>query len=268
MNYVEEIESNKILELDVLCYWKMSGNINSKEGVNSRYLPKGQNILVFNFGGSIEELDLPSKSYSKSPFFIVPAIKSSTIINQRGKIDLFGISFIGEGLYKLIQQPVSKLISEFPNTLIGKYEDLYSELNENNFSDKVNIVKKFLTENLNQNLNSPPFQQAIKVILENKGVIKVSDIANKVYVSERQLQRLFKTRIGISPKDYCKIIRVNNYLEFILHKNKSVDWMELVVEYNYHDQPHLIKEVKSITKLSPKKLQSYRDTLYHRYTQD
>ena len=268
MNYVEEIVANKVLKADVLCYWQMSGDINSKEGVNSRYLPKGQNILVFNFGGSIEELDLPSKSYSKSPFFIVPAIKSSTIINQRGKIDLFGISFIGEGLYKLIQQPVSKLISEFPNKLNGKYENLYSELNEKEFSDRVIIAEKFLTDNINQSLNSPPFQQAIKIIDKAKGVTTVNDIAKEVYVSERQLQRLFKTRIGISPKDYCKIIRVNNYLEFILHKNKSVDWMELVVEYNYHDQPHLIKEVKSITKLSPKKLQSYRDTLYHRYTQD
>lgn len=108
---------------------------------------------------------------------------------------------------------------------------------------------------------------AINIIHGTKGVIKVSEIAKKVYVSERQLQRLFKTRIGISPKDYCKIVRVNNYLEFILHRNKSVDWMELVVEYNYHDQPHLISEVKSIAKLPPNKLQSYRDTLYHRYMQ-
>ncbi|HCT52702.1 MAG TPA: hypothetical protein DF712_09600 [Balneola sp.] len=109
---------------------------------------------------------------------------------------------------------------------------------------------------------------ATEVIQETKGVIMVSDIADKVHVSERQLQRLFKTRLGISPKDYCKIIRVNNYLEFILSKNESVDWMELVVEYDYHDQPHLINEVKSIADLSPKKLLNLRDTLYHRYSRE
>ncbi len=268
MNYVEDIVTNKVLKEDVLCYWQMSGIIHSKEGINSRYLPKGQNILVFNFGDSVKQLNLPQNSTYKQPFFIVPAIKSSTIINQRGKINLFGISFIGEGLYKLIQQPVSKLINEFPNTLMGKYEDLYLELNENKFSDKVNIAEKFLVENFNQNLNSPPFQQAIKIINKTKGVTTVNDIAHKVYVSERQLQRLFKTRIGISPKDYCKIIRVNNYIDFILKNVKSIDWMELVVKYNYHDQPHLINELKSIARLPPKKLQSYRDTLYHRYIQE
>jgi AraC-like DNA-binding protein len=265
MNYVEEIVSNKILKRDVLCYWYMSGYINSTAGINSRYLPKGQNILVFNFGDSIEQLNLSQNNDFKSPFFIVPAIKSSTIINQKGRIDLFGISFIGEGLYKLIQQPVSKLISEFPNTLKGEYEELFSDLSECNFLDKVKIVEKFLLENLNQKIESPVFQKAIKVIHEHKGVIKVFEITDKVHVSERQLQRLFKTRLGISPKDYCKIIRVNNYLEFIISKNKTVDWMELVVEYDYHDQPHLINEVKSISKLSPKNLLSFRDTLYHRY---
>lgn len=267
MNYVEEIVSNKNLKSDVLCYWQMSGDIRSKEGVRSRFLPKGQNLLVFNFGNRVEKQDIIPQGYSESPFFIIPAIKSSTIINQKGKIDLFGVSFIGEGLFKLMHQPVSNLISGFPNKLLAKYKDLYSELNDNSFSGKVIITEKFLTENLNQNLNSPPFQMAINIIHGTKGVIKVSEIAKKVYVSERQLQRLFKTRIGISPKDYCKIVRVNNYLEFILHRNKSVDWMELVVEYNYHDQPHLISEVKSIAKLPPNKLQSYRDTLYHRYMQ-
>jgi len=264
MNYVEEIVSNKMLKVDVLCYWQMSGNINSIEGVNSRYLPKGQNILAFNFGDSVQ-LDLTQKSYPKTPFFIVPAIKSSTIINQKGKIDLFGISFIGEGLYKLIQQPVSKLMVEFPNTLRDKYEHLFSALRDNKFSEKVNIAENFLLEHLNQKMGSPIFHTATKVIHETKGIIKVAEIADKVHVSERQLQRLFKTRIGISPKDYCKIIRVNNYIDFILNQDNSVDWMELVVEYNYHDQPHLINEVKSIAKLSPQKLQSYRDTLYHRY---
>ncbi|HAW81229.1 MAG TPA: hypothetical protein DCX27_16930 [Balneola sp.] len=268
MNYVEEVVSNKCLKSDVLCYWQMSGNIDSKVGVNSRYLPKGQNILVFNFGDPIEQLDLSQSNLPKKQFFIVPAIKSCTIINQRGKIDLFGISFIGEGLYKLIQQPVSKLISGFPNMLSGKYEDLFTELKEINFADRVTRSEKFLLENLNQKIKSPIFHMATEVIQETKGVIMVSDIADKVHVSERQLQRLFKTRLGISPKDYCKIIRVNNYLEFILSKNESVDWMELVVEYDYHDQPHLINEVKSIAKLSPKKLLNLRDTLYHRYSRE
>lgn len=266
MNYVEKIVVNNILKEDVLCYWQMSGGIDSEAGVNSRYIPKGQNILAFNFGDNIEQLGLSQNSFSKAPFFIVPAYKSSMIINQRGKIDLFGISFIGEGLYKLIQQPVSKLFNAFPQSMRGKYNDLFTDLKKSEFLDRINIAENFLLKNLNQNIKSYTFYPAVSVINKAKGAIKVSEIATEVHVSERQLQRLFKARMGISPKDYCKIVRVNNYLEFILNRENSVDWMELVVEYDYHDQPHLINEVKSICKLSPKKLLSYRDTLYHRYS--
>lgn len=266
MNYTERIVSREFLKDDVLCYWQMDAEINAAVGVHSRYLPKGQNLLIFNYGGDIQYLDAPKFKFPNPKFFIVPAIATSRIINQKGCIDLFGISFIGDGLYKLIEHPISKIRDEFPDKLIQKYESLHAELNGMSFSDKIEFAEKFLLENLNQNLSSPPFQQAIKIINEAKGGITVSEIATKVYVSERQLQRLFKKRIGISPKNYCKIIRVNNYIDFILNSYQPIDWMELVVENGYHDQPHLINEVKSLTKLSPKKLQSYRDTLYQRYT--
>ena len=145
---------------------------------------------------------------------------------------------------------MAKLVNHLTEDLRQKYENLHSELDGLDFPQKAIVAEKFLTDNINQNLNSPPLQQAIKAIHQTKGKITIGDIAKKAYVSERQLQRLFKTRIGISPKVYCKIIRVNNYIDFILSKDESVNWMELVVEYDYHDQPHLINEVKSIAKLA------------------
>jgi len=266
MNYTEKIETQEHLKNDVLCYWQMQGYIDNETGITSRHLPKGQNLLIFNYGNEIGYLDEDKIEFSNPEFFIVAAINSSRIINQKGKIDLFGISFIGEGLFKLIQQPAKDFIRDSPNALKEKYRDLYIKMSKENFSGKTEMAERFVAGNLNQKMSSPPFQQAIKIINRAQGNILVHEIANKVYVSERQLQRLFKTRLGISPKEYCKIVRVNNYLEFILKKRNSVDWMELVVKFNYHDQPHLINEVKSISRLSPKKLLSYRDTLYDRYT--
>lgn len=266
MNYTERLVTEETLKDDVLCYWQMSADIDNLSGIHSRHLPKGQNLLVFNFGNDIEYLDRPKHEPIDTKFFVVPAIATSRIIIQKGKIDLFGISFIGDGFYKLINQPISKLTTHFPANLSKKYEDLYMALHGKSFSHKIALSEKFLTKNLNQNLKSPPLQLALKIINQEKGIASVSDIANSVHISQRQLQRLFKTRIGISPKDYCKIVRVNNYIDFILNKDTSVDWMDLVVEFNYNDQPHLINEVKSITKLSPKKLQNYKDTLYHRFS--
>jgi len=266
MIYSELIELDKSLKESVLCYWQMTGKIDSNEGVTSRHIPKGQNILIFNFGDQIEYPGIAQKFFSRFPIIIVPALKSSLIFNQKGKIDLYGISFRSDGLYKLIEMPVSKLNKEFPKTLKNKFEELYLNIEGKSFKEKRNITGTFLLENINQDIKSNIINHAIEIIEESKGAVRVNELAEKIQISERHIQRLFMVRIGVTPKDYCKIVRVKNYLEFILTNNTVTDWMDLVVEFNYHDQPHFIHEVKSISKLSPKKLLSYRDTLYDRYT--
>lgn len=162
--------------------------------------------------------------------------------------------------------PVSKLNQEFPKSLRNKLEDLYLKIKGRSLIEKRKISETFLQENINQKIGSDVFINAIEIIETSKGAIRVNELAEKIQISDRQIQRLFINRIGVTPKDYCKIIRFNNYLEFILNHRTSTDWMGLVVEFNYHDQPHFIHEVKSISKLSPKKLITYRDSLYDRYT--
>jgi AraC-like DNA-binding protein len=266
MNYQEIIVLNEKLKDNVLCYWEMTGIIDQEKGIDMRYIPKGQNLLIINFGNPILQLDTPEEtSLLHSPFFIIPAVSSSRLFNQKGKIDLFGISFIADGLFNLIQTPISKLQNSFPANLKDKCEEMYAQMKQMTFSDRSKLVESFLIGHIKQNNKNPSFSNAYKIIKETKGCIKVSDLAKKVCVSERQLQRLFKTRLGISPKDYCKVVRVNSYIDFISNRDKLVDWMELVVEFDYHDQPHLINEVKAISKLSPQKLLSYRDTLYDYY---
>jgi AraC-like DNA-binding protein len=266
MKYSETIETHKKLKESVLCYWQMTGEIDSIGGITSRHIPKAQNILVFNYGDQIEYHKATQNISGRFSIFMVPALKSSLIFNQKGKIDLFGISFIRDGLYKLIEMPVSKLNQEFPKSLRNKLEDLYLKIKGRSLIEKRKISETFLQENINQKIGSDVIINAIEIIETSKGAIRVNELAEKIQISDRQIQRLFINRIGVTPKDYCKIIRFNNYLEFILNHRTSTDWMGLVVEFNYHDQPHFIHEVKSISKLSPKKLITYRDSLYDRYT--
>jgi len=267
MNYREIIVSNEQIKDGTLCYWEMTGFVDHDKGIDMRYIPEGQNLLIFNFGTPIDLLDTPEESsFLNSPFFVIPAVATSRLFNQKGKVELFGISFIADGLFNLIQQPISKLQNSFPANLKGKCEEMYVQMEQMTFSDRSKLVESFLIGHLKQNNKNPSFSNAYKTIKETKGCIMVSDLAKKVCVSERQLQRLFKMRLGISPKDYCKVVRVNSYIESILSKERDIDWMELVVEFDYYDQPHLVNEVKSITQLSPENLLKYRDTLFVLYS--
>jgi len=86
MNYTERIVTQESLKDDVLCYWQMTADIEDAAGIHTRHLPKGQNLLVFNYGDDIEYLDAPKLKSSNPPFIVVPAIATSRIINQKGRI--------------------------------------------------------------------------------------------------------------------------------------------------------------------------------------
>jgi hypothetical protein len=40
----------------------MTGFVDHDKGIDMRYIPEGQNLLIFNFGTPIEQLDTPEKS--------------------------------------------------------------------------------------------------------------------------------------------------------------------------------------------------------------
>ena len=252
MEYNELLIDSNDIELDVLCVWEMKGQLAEKESHTYRFIPKGQNLLIFDFSQDNEVV-------------FIPAITSSSMVEFKNDNDLFGISFINDGLYKLTGTPIPELkISTIPH-LYSKLLLLYSELNGLALKQRKVRVQEFLIENINLNLTNEKFTSANKIINEKKGIIRISELAKTVGCSVRTLQRMFKVRLGITPKNYSKIVRVNRYLDLLLESGQTLDWHDLVVQFDYHDQPHLINEVKSITKLSPEKLIKHRDSLYHRF---
>ena len=99
MQYSEEIVSTKKLKTDLICFWKLEGFLPPNDIKSARFISKGQSLLVFNFGSAIET----SKGIIDNSFFVVPFISESLIINQSGDINLFGVSFLGDGLFKLFK---------------------------------------------------------------------------------------------------------------------------------------------------------------------
>ena len=74
-------------------------------------------------------------------------------------------------------------------------------------------------------------------------------------VSYSTLERRFKFESGISPKQFLMLNRFRHVMEAI-NSHNDTDWFDLVVDYGYHDQNHLIKEVKRFSGFTPTELMS------------
>lgn len=90
-----------------------------------------------------------------------------------------------------------------------------------------------------------------------KGVINLEEIVNQLGINNRTFQIHFKDQIGISPKLFCRITRFNSLLE-VLDSMPSDDLLGFAIQFGYTDNPHLYKDFKEFTGLTPKKYMRLR----------
>jgi transcriptional regulator GlxA family with amidase domain len=91
---------------------------------------------------------------------------------------------------------------------------------------------------------------ALHLIQRTRGAMRVSEIAHRCGLSCRQLERLLRVWVGISPKPLARIARFQAALVSAGEQPAS-EWTNVAAEQNYVDQAHLIHEFSGFTGASP-----------------
>jgi AraC-like DNA-binding protein len=91
----------------------------------------------------------------------------------------------------------------------------------------------------------------IPEILKTGGMIKIDALVKSAYMSNRQFERVFKERMGVSAKFYCRLVRFTK--AWLLKETKpDITWIQVAYECNYFDQMHLIRDFKEFANTNPK----------------
>lgn len=170
------------------------------------------------------------------------------------KIKILGAHLRPFGLAYFTKQPIDKL-----NWLIST-EELFGDI-ANNFLKKVNacqnpeqlfdeVEKVFLDNVLIRNLSL--IIEAIELIDKNAGHIEITKLSKQLGITDRTLRNHFYEKIGCSPKEYMRIVKLKQVACELKHSQKSLT--HIAHENNYFDQAHFIHEIKDITGLSPNQL--------------
>ena len=95
---------------------------------------------------------------------------------------------------------------------------------------------------------------AIHSIQAQNGFVEIYSLASLTSLSSAQFRKRFKEEVGISPSEYCKIMRTNASISLISNSSPS-RLTDITYKLGYFDQSHFIKDFKSITGLAPKSFQ-------------
>lgn len=94
-------------------------------------------------------------------------------------------------------------------------------------------------------------EDVLQLIYTRQGNIGMSELNQTAGLSDRHLRRQFKKIVGLSPKQYCKIIQFNSVFEAIQSGNEDTLY-DLALENGYYDHAHFINEFKTYLSNSPR----------------
>ena len=130
-----------------------------------------------------------------------------------------------------------------------------------NVIELVNTCDNILYKRMEKHVVSDALLLASTVISDSHGQVQVREVARQSGYSERQLNRLFLTQIGMNIKNYVRLSRFNYVLKHI--QTSPCFFAALSQQAGYFDQAHFDKDFKAISGVTPRKyLQTMSDFYY------
>jgi transcriptional regulator GlxA family with amidase domain len=129
---------------------------------------------------------------------------------------------------------------------------LEEQINEkSNDQERVILVENFLQKKLaKKNSTNHSTEMVIERIIENCGLVSVRKIAKECGISERQLERHFLRKVGVSPKFFSRMMRLNSLL-FVLQTLPNQNLTNLALSFGYYDHAHFAHEFREFVGKSP-----------------
>lgn len=165
-----------------------------------------------------------------------------------------GVKFYPDGLSRFTKTPLHEIKQEaidLPHLFKTDASHLEERVAEStNAHDKTRVVDDFLLRHLYpSNPSNSLINVMVKDIYSSQGRLTIYDLVQKYHTTERQLERLFASHIGLSAKTFSRIIRFQHTFQ-LAPLAKSLT--HLATDAGYFDQAHFSKEFKSFTGMSPR----------------
>jgi AraC-like DNA-binding protein len=127
--------------------------------------------------------------------------------------------------------------------------------------ERVAMLKAYLMQAVNK------MDPGAEPLLKNAGTFYDPSLspskvmAEKARISERAIQMRFKKYVGYSSKELLRFLRFKRVVAYLTAQNgKEVDWLDVVVQFGYHDQSHLIRDFKYYTGGTPTRFVEMKET--------
>ena len=239
----------------VVCYYVFEAKLNEIKVIQSP--PTGYNAFIFNLKDSYEICSGVDDKFAISPPVVLVGQQTKNYqLKLSGDVEQIGVVFKPAAIATLFNYSLKSLVDvriELEKVIgVSSSRLLYDKMkNDSGVEYRLGLLHSFLVEAMEgyeKRLNVADL--ASDVILKNKGNITIEQLLDDLRVSRRYLERKFTEKVGLTPKQYCRIVRMA-HISNIVANHEKIDWQDIVFKGGFHDQNHFIKDFKSLNTLSP-----------------
>jgi len=254
MNYQVYTPSQE-LQPFVKCFWSLDDE-KSDEPVKQRVLPDGCMEMIFHYGDLYRQYFEDGSSKIQPRSFVFGQITKYIEIAPTGISGIISARFLPDGLTPFLDIPVSVLENKavsIDDVFKHEGEKLEEQvIGASDNEERIKLLETFLLSKLTQSRTIDAITKScVEVIFQSQGQIGVVELAGKMNINRRNMERKFTSLIGISPKQLARVARLQATLK-MLEQKKFTNLTSLAYENGYYDQAHFIKDFKEFTGISPK----------------
>jgi AraC-like DNA-binding protein len=123
---------------------------------------------------------------------------------------------------------------------------------------RIDHLEAALLRRLHRRRESPPALEVgavAELALREPARMTVERLADAAGVSRQHLARVFRERVGVTPKLYCRLARFHAALAYAGRgEGARVSWARAAAALGYADQSHMIAEFREFSSLTPDRL--------------
>lgn len=185
-----------------------------------------------------------------------PKLKNDSYIEYNGFLDRIFVEFTASGFYYLFHSSPSEYLDKLTNlnqfSSSKSVVSLEKELLKTDETEaRIILIQDFLKELIYKAIPSCDYiEKALMIIEKQNGRILVNELVDQIGISKRQLNRQFTKIVGISPKQYSRILQLH-YIINIMSLKKYGSIQEIAFNSDFYDLSHFSRGFKELTGLSP-----------------
>ena len=241
------------LQSIVECIWTLESEPGEAADRVEPVLPDGCPELVMQFGDRFERVDTDGSAERQSDILFAGQLTRQLSLRPTGAVATLGVRFrpgSAAAILKMPQQPLLGTtlgVDVLDSRLSGELAAIRD--GSRSLGDASNTIQGYLCARLDSKWLDPRVLAAVRMIRRHHGQVGMDDVARRVEMTRRHLERRFDTLVGISPKRLARIARFQRALRML--QQPAGSGAVTALECGYADQPHFIRDFTELAGCPP-----------------